>query len=48
MSGIDPYAAPCPDVYQDMFAKAPMLQGIYEVDTFEAAVAPAVFWTQRC
>ena len=43
MSGIDPYASAVSDVYQDMFGEGSYAgKGIYEVDTFEAAVAGRV------
>ena len=39
-TGIDPYAAAVSDVYQDLFAEGSYSgKGIYEVDTFEAALA---------
>lgn len=38
--GIDPYAAAVSDVYQDLFGEGSYSgKGIYEVDTFEAALA---------
>ncbi|HEY5020230.1 MAG TPA: protein ndvB, partial [Steroidobacteraceae bacterium] len=42
-SGIDPYAAAVSDVYQDVFGEGSYAgKGIYEVDTFEAALAGRV------
>ena len=39
MSGIDPYAAAVPDVYQDLFGEGSYTgKGIYDVDAFEAAL----------
>ena len=43
MSGIDPYAAAVSDVYQDLFGEGSYAgKGIYEIDTFEAALADRV------
>lgn len=40
LSGIDPYAAAVSDVYQDLFGEGSYAgKGIYEVDSFEAALA---------
>ncbi len=42
-SGIDPYAAAVSDVYQDVFGEGSYAgKGIYEIDTFEAALAGRV------
>jgi cyclic beta-1,2-glucan synthetase len=42
-SGIDPYASAISDVYQDLFREGSYTgKGIYEVDTFEAALAGRV------
>jgi cyclic beta-1,2-glucan synthetase len=42
-SGIDPYAAAVSDVYQDVFGEGSYAgKGIYEVDSFEAALAGRV------
>jgi cyclic beta-1,2-glucan synthetase len=42
-SGIDPYASASSDVYQDLFHEGSYTgKGIYEVDTFEAALAGRV------
>jgi cyclic beta-1,2-glucan synthetase len=42
-SGIDPYAAAVSDVYQDLFGEGSYTgKGIYEVDSFEAALAGRV------
>jgi cyclic beta-1,2-glucan glucanotransferase len=39
MSGIDPYSAAVSDVYQDLFGEGSYTgKGIYDVDTFEAAL----------
>ena len=39
-SGIDPYSSAISDVYQDMFGEGSYAgKGIYEIDTFEAALA---------
>ena len=41
--GIDPYAAACSDVYQDLFAEGSFTgKGIYHVDAFMAALAERV------
>ena len=38
--GMDPYAAPVSDVYQDLFGEGTFLgKGIYDVDAFEATMA---------
>ena len=38
-NGIDPYAAPASDVYQDLFGEGSFLgKGIYDVDAFETAM----------
>ena len=43
MSGIDPYGSAVSDVYQDMFGEGSYAgKGIYEVDSFEAALAGRV------
>ena len=43
VSGIDPYASAVSDVYQDMFGEGSYAgKGIYEIDTFEAALAGRV------
>ncbi len=43
MDGIDPYAAAVSDVYQDMFGEGSFAgKGIYEVDSFEAALSGRV------
>ena len=43
MKGIDPYAAPVSDVYQDLIGEGSYAgKGIYEVDAFEAALAGRV------
>ena len=40
VGGIDPYAAAVSDVYQDLFGEGSFAgKGIYEVDTFEAALS---------
>ena len=42
-AGVDPYAAAVSDVYQDLFGEGSYTgKGIYEVDTFEAALAGRV------
>ncbi|MBA3577269.1 MAG: glycosyl transferase [Sphingomonas sp.] len=42
-SGIDPYAAAASDVYQDLFGEGSYAgKGIYDVDSFEAALAGRV------
>src|SRR5450755_599724 len=42
-SGLDPYAAAVSDVYQDVFGEGSYAgKGIYEIDTFEAALAGRV------
>ncbi len=43
MNGIDPYAAAASDVYQDLIGQGSYAgKGIYEIDTFEAALAGRV------
>jgi cyclic beta-1,2-glucan synthetase len=43
MSGIDPYAAAVSDLYQDLFGEGSYAgKGIYDVDSFEAALAGRV------
>jgi cyclic beta-1,2-glucan synthetase len=43
MCGIDPYAAAVSDVYQDLFGEGSYAgKGIYEIDSFEAALAGRV------
>ncbi len=43
MSGIDPYASAVSDVYQDLFGEGSYAgKGIYEIDSFEAALADRV------
>jgi cyclic beta-1,2-glucan synthetase len=43
MCGIDPYAAAVSDVYQDLFGEGSYAgKGIYEIDSFEAALADRV------
>src|ERR1019366_1884123 len=43
MNGIDPYASAISDVYQDLFGEGSYAgKGIYDVDTFEAALADRV------
>ena len=42
-AGVDPYAAAVSDVYQDLFGEGSYTgKGIYEIDTFEAALAGRV------
>ena len=43
ISGIDPYASAVSDVYQDLFGEGSYAgKGIYEIDSFEAALADRV------
>jgi cyclic beta-1,2-glucan synthetase len=43
MNGIDPYASAVSDVYQDLFGEGSYAgKGIYEIDSFEAALADRV------
>ena len=43
MGGIDPYASAASDVYQDLFGEGSYAgKGIYEIDSFEAALAGRV------
>src|SRR5690606_21307520 len=42
-AGMDPYAAAISDVYQDLFGEGSYIgKGIYDLDTFEAALAGRV------
>ncbi|MFI5304298.1 MAG: GH36-type glycosyl hydrolase domain-containing protein [Nitrospiria bacterium] len=42
-SGIDPYAAACSDIYQDLFEEGSYTgKGLYDIDAFEASLAGRV------